>query len=322
MISTRSLGLPKAGLAYLLLFSLFGSAFGFAQYCHDPAPREHFAFCVAVDARLNASSSSTDLTVTFGYQKSNFGGWTAIGQGSGMYGALMFILGVSRGHFEPQPELSASLVETLSMKSNQTGWVEASFDCYGCGGSYEANEPQPWIWAAKKKQQLNHASVESKLDIHDHYGRFKLVLPQPHDKSRVIPVIDHSIPNQEHADSSGHLTMLKERHALVHGTLTTVSIAFLIPLGSIGCLLGVGFVVTKLEGPFPLLEPHVLIGSLVVCAILFQPVLGGLHMRSASLIYVAYFAALAVIWAVASLYLSQRPPASAEEDKEVDEPFL
>jgi hypothetical protein len=95
-----------------------------------------------------------------------------------------------RGHFGPLADLSTTQVETLSLTANTTGWIEASFDCYGYGNGYRGREPQPWIWSANTRQQLEDVSIESTLDLHDYYGWFKMFLPEPRDKSRNIPLID------------------------------------------------------------------------------------------------------------------------------------
>ncbi|KAL2208176.1 hypothetical protein CC79DRAFT_1322148 [Sarocladium strictum] len=110
-----------------------------------------------------------------------------------------------------------------------------------------------------------------------------------------------SIPSHKDSDDSGRAVMLEEQHALIHGVLATVSVAFLFTMGmlvmkarakislrlhillqfsgAVGCLLGVGFVVAKLEGPIPLTEPHVLIGLFVLGAVLLQLLLGWMHHR-------------------------------------------
>lgn len=62
-----------------------------AQYCHSRTAQEPIPFCVATTTTYNTTTQATDLYVTFAYQKSLYGGWGAIGLGSGMYGALMFV---------------------------------------------------------------------------------------------------------------------------------------------------------------------------------------------------------------------------------------
>lgn len=70
---------------------------GSVQYCHkDPSVPIHF--CLAMNTGHNASSSSNNLLVTFGYQRVSQGGWTAIGLGSGMLGALMFVEYAEKGN--------------------------------------------------------------------------------------------------------------------------------------------------------------------------------------------------------------------------------
>lgn len=62
-----------------------------AQYCHSQTAQEPIPFCVATETTYNTTTQATDMSVTFAYQKSPYGGWGAIGLGDGMYGALMFV---------------------------------------------------------------------------------------------------------------------------------------------------------------------------------------------------------------------------------------
>jgi len=73
--------------SYLILAKLpFSNAA--VEHCHD---WDKVAFCMAVNRWQNISASSTDLVVTLGYQKSSYLGWMALGLGSGMIGALIFV---------------------------------------------------------------------------------------------------------------------------------------------------------------------------------------------------------------------------------------
>lgn len=76
---------------------------GSLQYCHENA-QVPVHFCFAVETWRNTSTSATDLLVTLGYQRVFDGGWTAVGIGSGMFGALMFVEYAGEGRSEsPYP---------------------------------------------------------------------------------------------------------------------------------------------------------------------------------------------------------------------------
>jgi hypothetical protein len=84
MASRMALLLGAIGL--ILAQSQLASAT--VQHCHD---WDKVSFCVAVNRWHNASTSSTDLVVTFGYDKPSDIGWQAIGLGNQMIGALIFL---------------------------------------------------------------------------------------------------------------------------------------------------------------------------------------------------------------------------------------
>jgi len=60
-----------------------------------------------VDTYYNTTSKATDLLATFGYQSFSAGGWTSVGLGSSMYGALVVIGYVHKPDFL-HPVLSLS----------------------------------------------------------------------------------------------------------------------------------------------------------------------------------------------------------------------
>ncbi|KAH6648217.1 hypothetical protein BKA67DRAFT_579856, partial [Truncatella angustata] len=76
----------------LSMLALAGLSMGSVQYCHNKSPQAPVYFCTAVSSWVNPSTSSVEWWVTFGVQRLGPEGWYAIGLGSGMYGALMFIV--------------------------------------------------------------------------------------------------------------------------------------------------------------------------------------------------------------------------------------
>jgi len=76
------------------------------QYCHEDK-RVPVRFYLATETAFNSSTASTDVRLTFGYQRSSYGGWTAVGIGSEMRGAMIFV-----GY------LSNTAVANFGVKSN------------------------------------------------------------------------------------------------------------------------------------------------------------------------------------------------------------
>lgn len=104
--------------ALLCLFLCISRGQASSQYCHFQNPQEPIFFCVATSTRYNTSTDATDLFVTFAYEKSEYGGWGAIGLGSGMYGALMFVTYGKESHSDGE-DLLLSFVELLHFFHNR-----------------------------------------------------------------------------------------------------------------------------------------------------------------------------------------------------------
>lgn len=73
-----------------------GLAHAVVQYCNTK-PQVPVHVCISLQTWYNSSTESKDLLVTFGYQKYFDGGWTAVGLGSGMSGALIFVAFLGEG---------------------------------------------------------------------------------------------------------------------------------------------------------------------------------------------------------------------------------
>ncbi|KAF5631051.1 eukaryotic cytochrome b561 domain protein [Fusarium sp. NRRL 25303] len=194
-----------------VLLSLIPLVAGAAQYCQFEGSHHPLTLCAAVNSHQNSTTSSTDWVITFGYQRAHEAGWVALGIGSGMYGALMFVtyankssrdlvLSVRRGlgYYEPEPIGAEPQVVTNSISINKSGWFEATFTCYQCSAwSSVASDgsPQPWIWAANVNQVFSEASADSSMEKHGVYGHFSLDISEGRDDELRLPHIDFTAEN-------------------------------------------------------------------------------------------------------------------------------
>ncbi|KAK2799360.1 hypothetical protein FQN50_008519 [Emmonsiellopsis sp. PD_5] len=114
--------------------------------------------------------------------------WFALGQGTGMVGANMFVVYAASatnitvsarsgtGHIEPEhnPNARISLLEGSGIKD---GKMIANVQCDNClqwkGGELNPTDANsPWIWAMKSGSPLNSADTSAPIDYHDARGAF------------------------------------------------------------------------------------------------------------------------------------------------------
>lgn len=135
-------------LPIYLIISYSTSAAGKLQYCHDVEPQSPISFCLAVNTCYNTSTSLTDLIITFGYGTLMFVMYAERSSTDGerhslsvssilklvdlRKTAVQLKLIHIRGHYEPRPSMALPEVEELNLSLRETGWLEASFFCYGC----------------------------------------------------------------------------------------------------------------------------------------------------------------------------------------------
>ncbi|KAF5024433.1 hypothetical protein F66182_3519 [Fusarium sp. NRRL 66182] len=231
-----------------LFLSFVGLVAGAAQYCQFEDGDHPLTLCAAVNARPNLTASSEDWSITFGYQRIQKRGWGALGIGSGMYGALMFVtyaaekspqdltLSVRRGlgYYEPELVEAEPRVVINAISLNESGWIETSFTCYGCAAWSSVNSGstiQPWIWAANINQLFTDPSPDSTMDQHSYYGHFGLDMSAAKGDDATIPVIDFTTLNAANvASSSGSGSQSSTLFAL-HGVLLVLSVMMLYPCG-------------------------------------------------------------------------------------------
>ncbi|KAI5865667.1 hypothetical protein GGS23DRAFT_618823 [Durotheca rogersii] len=231
--------------------SWIGRAYGSTQYCHNDA-RIPVHFCVAVQTSQNASTSSTDLYLTFGYSRSSYGGWTAVGLGNEMLGALIFAVYAEtssnstpivsprygRGHWEPKVSEELPYIQTLKASSNHSGWIEASIACYSCDNWVTVDTSatdQPWIWATNNLLEMTEVSIHSSLSYHQFYGHFTTnrddALENP--KDIAIPVIDFNRGDDSSATGTQENSSSSGTSFGPHGTLIAIATMLIYPSGAI-----------------------------------------------------------------------------------------
>lgn len=111
--------------------------------------------------------------------------WFALGQGTQMSGANIFVVYTSNNNVTVSPRSGVGEVEPLFNKAAQItilngsgvhdGVITANVRCDTCmkwsGGSEDVNSSSsPWIWAVKFGQSLNSASVTEDITQHDDHG--------------------------------------------------------------------------------------------------------------------------------------------------------
>ncbi|KAK3180941.1 hypothetical protein K4F52_007755 [Lecanicillium sp. MT-2017a] len=216
------------------------AAAGQAQFCRDGYTKGEADFCMATFLYHNHTSSSHDLYVTMETRRSRTGkstasdGWTAIGTGPTMSGALMFIMyGDPESTDRDGPTLSVRTVEQgheppqvfddnqdsqggVQVRVLNSSWIpsddyytgQATLVCYSCG-DWEGNAvatkatSQPWIYAFNQNQDLAPYGDDERLNAHtaDGWGSFYVDMASATTHhGDVLPAVDRSIMQQGASD--------------------------------------------------------------------------------------------------------------------------
>ncbi|KAF5596568.1 cellobiose dehydrogenase [Fusarium pseudocircinatum] len=230
-----------------VLLSFIPLVAGAAQYCQFEDSHHPLTLCAAVNIHANSTASSADWIITFGYQRVQDAGWVALGIGSGMYGALMFvtyankssrdlILNVRRGlgYYEPEPISTEPQVVTNAISINESGWFEVTFTCYRCSAWSSVTSdgsPQPWIWAANVNQVFTEASADSSMEKHGIYGHFNLDISEARGDDSILPQIDFTAENAApNTPGAGGMGMLVNPHVVL-GLVITIAVPLQVALG-------------------------------------------------------------------------------------------
>ncbi|KAI1208003.1 iron reductase domain protein [Annulohypoxylon truncatum] len=172
------------------------------QYCKYGAETNEIDFCMSLLTHYNASTSAHDLFLTMSVTRPNSTaiGWTAIGLGEVMEGALMFIIygdplaskqpvisiRKSIGHVQPTLITDEDMKKGADLRLLRADWQESPSDprtvsavtsliCYSChlfpGTEISStSKSQPWLWAWNNKQEFDDFPYDAHLKMHAHHA--------------------------------------------------------------------------------------------------------------------------------------------------------
>ncbi|KAJ8130250.1 hypothetical protein O1611_g3381 [Lasiodiplodia mahajangana] len=171
------------------------------QYCKYGAQDGEVDFCVGILLHNNISTDSHDLYITMSVSRPErtSKGWTAIGIGEVMQGALMFIVyGDSTSGEQPIVSIRKSIghkqpalvtredMNGADLRVVRADWYDSasqpdvavamlSIVCYSCrhwpGSSISARaKSQPWMWAWNPNQIIPVFTYDAHLDMHRHHA--------------------------------------------------------------------------------------------------------------------------------------------------------
>ncbi|KAK2792878.1 hypothetical protein FQN52_002556 [Onygenales sp. PD_12] len=163
--------------------------------------------------------------------------WFALGQGTGMVGANMFVVYAASatnitvsarsgaGHVEPEhnPNARISLLEGSGIKD---GKMIANVQCDNClqwkGGELNPTDAKsPWIWAMSNGSPLNSADTSASINYHDARGAFTFDLSQAAGGS--------GNPPSTGSGSSGPSASTLNTKRSVHGIIMSIAFVILFP---------------------------------------------------------------------------------------------
>ena len=194
-------------LSFLLsLYSLtIAEPVQFCKYGNPDKPNSVIDFCVGVTAHENATSSQHNLYITFTHTRhqASAAGWTAVGLGSIMDGALMFMvygdplsgedplvsIRTADGHHQPRL-ITPQDISGGDMRVLRASWMPAgqskagvaedykaviSIVCYTCSSWVgtpisTTTSVQPWLWAWNAEQKFDVFTFDAHLDMHKHHA--------------------------------------------------------------------------------------------------------------------------------------------------------
>ena len=243
------------------------------QFCRSGVEAGQADFCMAATAYHNHSSSAHDLYLSLQVRRpadSPAAGWTAVGTGPTMAGALMFVLygdpdgtptlsfrSVESGHSHPQALTSADMaargvhLDVLDAKWTKSDGVytaAVSAVCYSCtqwsGSSISATEPQTWIWAYNKDQDMQPYTYDVEMQMHMRkagYGRFyaDMAKASTHHADHGLPVpVIQSVTNIATSENpiggeSFWQKLIERPAAHAHGFLMILAFFALFPAGAV-----------------------------------------------------------------------------------------
>ncbi|KAL2840167.1 hypothetical protein BJY01DRAFT_257471 [Aspergillus pseudoustus] len=276
----------------------------------SPESQRDIYYSITVPERTASLGSGP---VLFQIRASTTFQWVALGQGTRMAGADIFVLYAASsqnvtisprsgtGHVPPQynSQAQASLLEGSGIEN---GVMTANVRCDSCSYSPSSS----WIFAYRSGQPLDSQSPEAEISFHDDFGGTSV------DLSRAVstatnPFLNYdpsspaNQPSEVGGDSGDNATVL-----IAHGFVMAITFVLLFPSFGLLTALPVRGIIVKAHAPLQILallvgiagaglgiklgldndlmdEAHTVLGLLVVgLLVLFQPAMGllqHLHFR-------------------------------------------
>ena len=210
-----------------------------------------------------ASASSDTGDIFFQISAPTSYQWVALGEGTEMAGANMFVMYTSasgtnvtvsprlgKGEFEPLFNPAASIT-LLDGSGVMNGMMIANVRCASCmtwdGGSMQyTSTSAPWIWSAKSGTPLNSDDTAYNIVQHDNMGNFNIDLTKATGGSSEDPFTAPSasssgaIPSSTGSSASaasgsssgGDMTMINNE-TIVHGVVMGLAFLIFFPSGAI-----------------------------------------------------------------------------------------
>lgn len=172
--------------------------------------------------------------------------WFALGQGSSMLGANMFVVYTSGDNVTISPRLGKGEIQPLYNKDARIsimdgtgihgGVITANFRCDSCiswqGGRLDPNSSQSnWIWAVKYGKPMNSNSLSASIHEHDSMGQESVNLKQATGTSTSNPFVDlSSSPAGSATDTSPQINQKAfARKRTAHAVLMPLAFVLLFP---------------------------------------------------------------------------------------------
>ncbi|RDA91767.1 hypothetical protein CP533_4766 [Ophiocordyceps camponoti-saundersi (nom. inval.)] len=266
-----------------------------------------FRWAVPSNTTSASASSSSSNEVIFQLQAPTSYRWVALGIGSQMRDADMFVvyasgsndnvtLSTRRGTGHQPPQYAARTdVELVDGSGISDGLMTANVRCTGCD-SLDLGGSTQWIAAWEAGDAINSQSPSAPISKHDGYNSFSVNMATAAGSTNRAPFFDSGDGG---AGGFSPVTVRRgPRLGLAHGVLMSVLFIFGFPVGSLLMPLvgnwllhgiwqivtflgmwagfGIGYFIAQRRGIL-FAGPHTRLGTCVCALMCLQPVLGYLH---------------------------------------------
>ncbi|KAH6987178.1 hypothetical protein EDB80DRAFT_782544 [Ilyonectria destructans] len=256
-----------------------------------------------------AAATSGSGDVYFQIQAPTTYQWVALGIGSRMAGAEMFLVyqdgkgnvtlstRTTSGHTMPHytKRSGVTLIDGSGVANNT---MIANIRCGDCSG-LDLSGSNSWIAAWKQGSALDSTSPSESIQQHDDYNIFDVNFAQATFSSTGNPFTNSASSNESgNAVDSGSSGDDDDRLANAHGVIMAIVFVIAYPVGALLMPLlgkwlvhatwqslaflamwagfGIGFVISQHDGSWGH-ESHTILGAIVCVLLSFQPILGWAH---------------------------------------------